>query len=199
MNKISPIFWIFLIPLILLGLFLLIPILFVGLFLAGIYYGYKKLKKGISETIRNLRKRKIKITDTSENGDVKINFIHENDQKIEVEVKNLQNETSNEKWEIKQFTNYLKNYGLYECDGKLYYFDKSVFPVYKKSYPVNEVIKLYDSEIDADMLVLGLKGESDDPKFLYLVPKGVYMQRMTVEELKKYEVNLKNQEINNFN
>ncbi|ABR54528.1 conserved hypothetical protein [Methanococcus vannielii SB] len=206
LNKITPIFWIFLIPIVLIGLFLIIPMIFLGIFLAIIYYSYKKAKKLVSQTIKNLRKRKIKITGTSENGDVKINFsqnipIEElKEARIINEISILEtSDAKSEKWEIKQFINYLKSYGLTETDEKIYYFDKSVFPLYKKSYPVNEVIKIYEETIFADLVVLGLKGEPSDPKLLYVIPSTECKQRMTIDELKKYEINLKNQEINSFN
>jgi hypothetical protein len=201
LNRISPIFWIFLIPLIIIGLILIIPIIFLAVVLGAIYLGYKKIKSGINGIIRKLKTKKIKIKGSSENGEVKINF----SKKLEIVEETLEetipviSEDVGEKWEHKQFINYLKDNGLSENDEKLYYFDKSVYPIYKKTYPVNEIIKLYDETPDEDMIVLGLKGGYDDPKLLYLIPKEECKSRMSISELKEYEINLKNQEINNLN
>ncbi|MBA2852482.1 hypothetical protein HNP89_000419 [Methanococcus maripaludis] len=201
LNRISPIFWIFLIPLIILGLILIIPIIFLAVVLGAIYLGYKKIKSGINGIIRKLKTKKIKINGSSENGDVKINF----SKKLEIVEETLEesipviSEDVGEKWEHKQFINYLKDNGLSENSEKLYYFDKSVYPIYKKTYPVNEIIKLYDETPGEDMIVLGLKGGYDDPKLLYLIPKEECKNRMSISELKDYEINLKNQEINNLN
>ncbi|BAP63502.1 hypothetical protein [Methanococcus maripaludis] len=201
LNRISPIFWIFLIPLIIIGLILIIPIIFLAVVLGAIYLGYKKIKSGINGIIRKLKTKKIKIKGSSENGEVKINF----SKKLEIVEETLEetipviSEDVGEKWEHKQFINYLKDNGLSENGEKLYYFDKSVYPIYKKTYPVNEVIKLYDETPKEDMIVLGLKGGYDDPKLLYLIPKEECKSRMSISELKEYEINLKNQEINNLN
>jgi len=200
LNKISPIFWIFLIPLIIIGLILIIPIIFLAIVLGAIYLCYKKLKSGINGIIRKLKTKKIKVTGSSDNGEVQINF----SKKVEIEEETIEenipviSEDTGEKWEHKQFINYLMNNGLSENDGKLYYFDKSVYPIYKKTYPVNEVVKLYDEIPEEDMIVLGLKGDYDDPKLLYLIPKEKCKSRMGISELKEYEINLKNQEINNL-
>jgi len=200
LNRISPIFWIFLIPLIIIGLILIIPIIFLAIVLGAIYLCYKKLKSGINGIIRKLKTKKIKVTGSSDNGEVQINF----SKKVEIEEETIEenipviSEDTGEKWEHKQFINYLMNNGLSENDGKLYYFDKSVYPIYKKTYPVNEVVKLYDEIPEEDMIVLGLKGDYDDPKLLYLIPKEKCKSRMGISELKEYEINLKNQEINNL-
>ncbi|MBA2857717.1 hypothetical protein HNP93_000418 [Methanococcus maripaludis] len=201
LNRISPIFWIFLIPLIIIGLILIIPIIFLAVVLGTIYLGYKKIKSGINGIIRKLKTKKIKIKGSSENGEVKINF----SKKLEIVEETLEesipviSEDVGEKWEHKQFINYLKDNGLSENGEKLYYFDKSVYPIYKKTYPVNEIIKLYDETPKEDVVVLGLKGGYDDPKLLYLIPKEECKSRMSISELKEYEINLKNQEINNLN
>jgi len=200
LNKISPIFWIFLLPLVIIGLIIIIPIIFLAIILGAIYLGYKKLKSGINGIIRKLKTKKIKVTGSSDNGSVQINF----SKKLEIVEENFEesipviSEDNGEKWEHKQFINYLMSNGLSENNGKLYYFDKSVYPIYKKTYPVNEVIKLYDETPEEDMIVLGLKGGYDDPKLLYLIPKEKCKNRMSISELKEYEINLKNQEINNL-
>lgn len=200
LNRISPIFWIFLIPLIIIGLILIIPIIFLAVVLGAIYLGYKKIKSGINGIIRKLKTKKIKIKGSSENGEVKINFSKKLEivEETVVETIPVISEDKSEKWENKQFVNYLKDNGLSENNEKLYYFDKSVYPIYKKTYPVNEIIKLYDETPEEDMIVLGLKGGYDDPKFLYLIPKEECKSRMGISELKEYEINLKNQEINNL-
>lgn len=162
--------------------------------------GYKKIKSGINGIIRKLKTKKIKVTGSSDNGEVLINF----SKKLEIEEESVEEdipvifEDKCENWEHKQFINYLMNNGLSENDEKLYYFDKSVYPVYKKTYPVNEVIKLYEETPEEDMIVLGLKGDYDDPKLLYIIPKEKCKSRMSISELKEYEINLKNQEINNL-
>uniref|UniRef100_A9AA01 Uncharacterized protein n=1 Tax=Methanococcus maripaludis (strain C6 / ATCC BAA-1332) TaxID=444158 RepID=A9AA01_METM6 len=200
LNKISPIFWIFLLPLVILGLILIIPIIFLAIILGVIYLGYKKIKSGINGIIRKLKTKKIKVTGSSDNGEIQINF----SKKLEIVEETIEesipviSEDKCDNWEHKQFINYLMNNGLSENDGKLYYFDKSVYPIYKKTYPVNEVIKLYDETPEEDMIVLGLKGDYDDPKLLYLIPKEKCKNRMGISELKEYEINLKNQEINNL-
>ena len=90
--------------------------------------------------------------------------------------------------EIRDFIEYLISKGFkYDTEsGTLYYGDKSVYPVYKKTYPPNNIVRLYTSKPEADIIALGLKGTPGNPKFIYLIPVEESKERMPIEELKRY-------------
>jgi len=96
------------------------------------------------------------------------------------EKKNLNNMVEDE------FIKYLIGKGFIPKDGTLYYNNKSIYPIYKKSYPVNEIIRLYSTKPEVDMIVLGLKGTPDNPKFIYFIPINESKERMSIGELKEY-------------
>ncbi len=167
-----------------------------------------KFRRSINEFIKNIKKKKIKIKNESDNGEVKINFA----KTIEINDENSNNENKNKKesgtitldkqndpaqkyiekdQDLSQFINYLKEHGFELKDGILYHGDKIAYPIYKKSYPVNEIIKLYDERPVCDIVVIGLKGEPSNPKFIYILPIDKTENRMGIEELKKYETKLK--------
>ncbi|AEF96134.1 hypothetical protein [Methanotorris igneus] len=173
--------------LIIAGVFLLIPLAV----LLGTYLLYRKFKVSIHEFIKKLRRKKIKIKDTSQSGEVKINFGRKIPIEDSSEISKTKEESKGEiNEEIREFIEYLKNVGMEFKDGVLYYEGKKLYPTYRKSYPVNEIIKL-DIPKDFDAIILGLKGFPWEPKFLYLIPIDEAKERMSIDELKKYEFKIK--------
>ncbi|EHP85411.1 hypothetical protein [Methanotorris formicicus] len=176
--------------LIIAGIFLLLPLAVLGIVLLGVYLLYRRFKVSINEFIWKLRKKKIKIKDTSQSGDVKINFgrkIPIEDSSETYKTKELKEEFNGE---VGEFIGYLKNIGMEFKDGVLYYNNKKLYPIYRRSYPVNEIIKLTIPD-NFDAIILGLKGFPYEPKFLYLIPINEAKERMSVDELKKYEFRIK--------
>jgi len=92
--------------------------------------------------------------------------------------------------ETKQFITYLIEKGFKFEDDLLYHNDKLAYPIYKKSYPINEIIRLYDDKPKTDIIVLGLKGEPYKPKFIYIIPVESSKERMSIDELKDYLTNI---------
>jgi hypothetical protein len=181
--------------LIIAGAFLLLPLAVLGIVLLGAYLLYRKFKVSIHEFIRKLRRKKIKIKDTSQSGEVKINF----GRKIPIEDSSETSKTKEESKggfneEIRGFIEYLKSIGMEFKDGALYYEGKKLYPTYRKSYPVNEIIKLTIPD-NFDAIILGLKGFPWEPKFLYLIPIDEAKERMSIDELKKYEFRIKSKQI----
>lgn len=107
---------------------------------------------------------------------------------------NLINKNKNKKYseETETFVNYLLNKGLTLKDNIIYYLDKSVYPVYKKTYPVNEIIRLYEIKPEEDIIILGLKGTPDNPKRTYLIPTEKSKERMSISDLGQYMININN-------
>ncbi|ACX73281.1 conserved hypothetical protein [Methanocaldococcus vulcanius M7] len=180
------------------GLFLMLLILFLLIVLAifalpifliligifGLYILVKyKIRSFFSRLWYKLRRKKIKIEDVSTNGEVKINFA----KRIEIEgsgefiFENLDSldETS------RSLAFYLKNIGAEFREDGIYFRGYKVYPIFKKTYPLNEIITLkYPKNVDA--VVLGLKGEPYDPKFLYLIPKDFLKEKMSISELRRF-------------
>ena len=205
---------------------ILSPILIGIILLILIYLGYRKFKKSIKEFIRNIKKKKIKIKNESQNGEVKIHFAKsvsidvggkEKEQekqegaKLTIAIndnakgnagdntkdnaqptadKNENKFISADDLETKQFITYLIEKGFKFKDDLLYYNDKLVYPIYKKSYPINEIIRLYNDKPKTDIIVLGLKGEPYKPKFIYLIPVENSKERMSIDELRDYLTNI---------
>jgi hypothetical protein len=204
---------------------ILSPILIGIILLVLIYLGYRKFKKSIKEFVRNIKKKKIKIKNESQNGEVKIHFAKsvsidaggkEKEQEKQEGAKltiaindnakgNVGDNTDNDNaqptiknaekvipddLETKQFITYLIEKGFKFKDDLLYYNDKLVYPIYKKSYPINEIIRLYDDKPKTDIIVLGLKGEPYKPKFIYLIPVENSKERMSIDELRNYLTNI---------
>jgi hypothetical protein len=203
-----------------------LPILIGVIFLILVYLGYRKFKKSIKEFMRNLKKKKIKIDNESQNGDVEIHFaksvsiesgkeekqkqqneyIEKNQkEKLTVAITDDSNNDSNngvninksekltmklDDLETKQFVTYLIEKGLKFENDLLYYDDKLVYPIYKKSYPINEIIRLYTDKPKTDIIILGLKGEPYKPKFTYIIPVEESRERMSIDELKDYLANI---------
>jgi len=191
--RVSGITGIFLILLILLLLVVLaVFALPIFLILMAVFGGYILLKYKVKSFFKKLwyklRRKRIKIEDTSTNGEVKINFA----KRIEIEDSKIETNNINTLLDYldentKTFAHYLKNIGAeFRKDG-IYFKGYKIFPIFKKSYPINEIITLkYPENIDA--VVLGLKGEPYEPKFLYLIPKEFLKDRMSVSELKRFEI-----------
>ncbi|XRP96420.1 hypothetical protein ACO3UB_05600 [Methanocaldococcus sp. 16A] len=191
--RVSGITGIFLIFLILLLLVILALVaLPVFLILMAIFGGYILLKYKVKSLFKKiwykLRRKKIKIEDASTNGEVKINFA----KRIEIEDSKIETNNINTLLDYldentKTFAYYLKNIGAEFRDDGIYFKGFKIYPIFKKSYPINEIIKLnYPKNIDA--VVLGLKGEPYEPKFLYLIPKEFLKERMSLSELKNFEI-----------
>jgi len=170
---------------------LISPFIILLIFLITLYLIYKKFKRSISKLLKNLRKKKIKISDESIKGEIEIHFA----KRVPVESGNDLKNISTLKIdpELEDFIKYLISKGFkYDSkSGMLYYGNKSVYPIYKRTYPINNIIRLYNSKPDRDVIVLGLKGTPDSPKFIYIVPVEESRERMSIEELKKYLKNLK--------
>ncbi|MEO2117326.1 MAG: hypothetical protein ABGW92_02820 [Methanocaldococcus sp.] len=184
--------------LILLILFLLIVLaifaLPIFLILMAVFGGYVLLKYKVKSFFKKiwykLKRKRIKIEDASTNGEVKINFA----KRIEIEDCKIETNNINTLLDYldentRAFAYYLKNIGAeFKKDG-IYFKGFKVYPVFKKTYPVNEIIRLdYPENIDA--VVLGLKGEPYEPKFLYLIPKEFLKDRMSISELKRFEIEI---------
>ena len=193
--RVSGVTGIFLILLILLLLVVLaiiaLPIFLALMLIFGGYFLLKyKVKSFYKKIWYRLRRKKIKIEDASTSGEVKINFA----KRIEIEdstakVENINALLNQLDENAKTFAYYLKNIGAEFRDDGIYFKGYRIYPIYKKSYPINEIISLkYPGNIDA--VVLGLKGSPDEPKFLYLIPKEFLKDRMSISELKRFEINL---------
>ncbi|WP_456374524.1 hypothetical protein [Methanocaldococcus sp.] len=181
-------FIIFLILLILAILMLPLFLVILGVFLIYILFKYK-VKDFFKKILYKIKRKKIKIEDVSNNGYVKINF----GKRIEIEdssdkLKNISlNNLDKLDETTKTFIYYLKNVGAELKDDGIYFKGYKVYPIFKKTYPINEIIKLnYPENIDA--VILGLKGESYEPKYLYLIPKEFLKERMHIDEIKKFEI-----------
>ncbi|ADG13509.1 hypothetical protein [Methanocaldococcus infernus] len=150
------------------SLVLILPIIIIFL----IYILYKvKIKRFFKKLWWRIRRKRIKIKDLSDNGEVKIHF----PRRIEVED------------EKDEFIKYLISLGG-KKEGKFVVFKGyKCFPIYKESYPVNEIISLNYPE-DCEAVILGLKGSPAKPKFLYLIPKEYLKRRMSLEEIKRFMV-----------
>ncbi|WP_452299602.1 hypothetical protein [Methanococcus aeolicus] len=185
--------------------------------MAIIYLGHK-IYKSIKAGIRKLKTKKVKIEDNSSNGAVEVRYaktlpveevkedsaiisVHTRDLNLENNNNNNNNidETKEEKLKTEkslleadkeQFINYLVQQGLTLKDNILYYLDKSVYPIYKKSYPINNIIRLYDKTPKEDLIILGLKGAPNNPKILYSIPTAESKERMNIDELKNYIINI---------
>ncbi|AIJ05771.1 hypothetical protein JH146_0926 [Methanocaldococcus bathoardescens] len=191
-SGITGIFLIFLILLLLVILALVALPIF--LILMAIFGGYILLKYKVKSFFKKiwykLRRKKIKIEDASTNGEIKINFA----KRIEIEdntirANNITTLLNYLDENTKAFTYYLKNIGAEFREDGIYFKGFKIYPIFKKSYPINEIINLkYPDNIDA--VVLGLKGEPYEPKFLYLIPKEFLKDRMNVSELKRFEIEL---------
>ena len=185
------------------GIFLILLILFllvvlavfalpIFLILMAVFGGYILLKYKVKSFFKKiwykLRRKKIKIEDTSTNGEVKINFA----KRIKIEdgrenIGNIKNLLDYLDGDSRVFAYYLKNIGAEFREDGIYFKGFKVYPIFKKTYPVNEIIRLeYPEDIDA--IVLGLKGSPDEPKFLYLIPKEFLKDRMSISELKRFEI-----------
>jgi len=168
------------------------PLIILLIILITLYLIYRKFKKSIFKLLKDLRKKKIKISDESTTGEIEIHVAK--NIPVESGKGNLENRemelTDSLKVdpEIEDFVKYLVSKGFkYDSkSGTLYYGDKSVYPLYKRTYPVNGIIRLYDSKPDVDIIVLGLKGTPDSPKFIYIIPLEECRERMSIEELKRY-------------
>lgn len=175
---------------------MLSPFIIILIFLIVIYSIYRKSKKSIKTLLREIKKKKIKITDESSKGEVEIHFAKNIPVKPGEVDKSGGNRDSKDGKKYDngkhydmiddEFIKYLMGKGFISKDGTLYYNSKSVYPIYKKSYPVNEIIRLYSTKPEVDMIVLGLKGTPDNPKFIYLIPIEDSKERMSIGELKKY-------------
>ena len=196
---------------------LALPLILLGLLVAIIYLGHK-IYKSIKSGIRKLKTKKVKIEDISSNGEVEVKYsktlpieeIKEDSAVISVHTRdlNLENNNNNnnnidkakeEKLKTEkslsdldkeQFINYLVEQGLTLKDNILYYLDKSVYPIYKKSYPINNIIRLYEKKPEEDTIILGLKGAPYNPKFIYSIPTAESKERMNIDELKDYIINI---------
>ncbi len=208
---------ILLLILILLAL-LSLPIIALVVGIILLYIIYLKTKNKIHKIIKDLKKKKIKIEDKSECGEIEIKLakkidIKSNDDKNNIKTNNDKNNLNNTKsnnknnnnfnnennndnginlveiygFETVEFINYLLANNFKIKDGILYYNNFKVYPIYKKTYPVNEIIKLYEKKPECDKIILGLKGEPSKPKFIYLIPIGESKGRMSIDELKQYE------------
>ncbi len=185
------------------GIFLILLILFllvvlavfalpIFLILMAVFGGYILLKYKVKSFFKKiwykLRRKKIKIEDASTNGEVKINFA----KRIKIEdgrenIGNIKNLLDYLDGDSRVFAYYLKNIGAEFREDGIYFKGFKVYPIFKKTYPVNEIIRLeYPEDIDA--VVLGLKGEPYEPKFLYLIPKEFLKDRMSISELKRFEI-----------
>ncbi|MBP2144185.1 ATP:corrinoid adenosyltransferase [Methanococcus voltae] len=90
----------------------------------------------------------------------------------------------------KKFVEYLKSNGLIEKNGALYLFDKSVYAVYQDSYPVNELVSIYEEKPETDIVILGLKGKPSEPKKVYNIPTKITENKMKLEDLEEFEIKL---------
>lgn len=212
LDGVSGIVILLLLLVILLILAILLSPLFIGaILLILIYLGYRRFKKSIKEFIRNIRKKKIKIKNKSRNGEIEIHFAKsvsiesgENEKlttminvkdNLKNDIQSPSNKNENkpmfdDNLETKQFIAYLIEKGFKFKDNLLHYNDKSVYPIYKKSYPINEIIRLYNEKPKTDTIVLGLKGEPFKPKFIYIIPIEDSKERMSIDELKNYLTNI---------
>ncbi|AEH07202.1 hypothetical protein [Methanothermococcus okinawensis] len=215
LDGVSGIIILLLLIILLIILAIILSPLFIGLILLIlIYLGYKKFKKSINRFIMKIRKKKIKIKNESENGEVKIHFaksisieeekdnnsnnttknVNDKDTIINVNKPLMEKEKEGIKKineETEEFIRYLIEKGLKFENNLLYYNDKLVYPVYKKSYPINEIIRLYDKDNKpkTDAIILGLKGKPDKPKFIYIIPTEQAKERMSIDELRQYLIN----------
>ncbi|HIP16177.1 MAG TPA: hypothetical protein EYG77_03115 [Methanothermococcus okinawensis] len=186
-TGLSALLIILLILLLLFFLILLIsPFIILLTFLIILYLVYRKFKKSISKLLKNLRKKKIKISGKSTKGEVEIHFAKNMPLESGNDLKNMS--TLEIDPELDDFVKYLISKGFkYDSEsGTLYYENKSVYPLYKETYPVNNIIRLYNSKPDRDIIVLGLKGMPNNPKFIYIIPVEEAKERMSIEELKRY-------------
>ena len=207
---------------------MLSPFIIILIFLIVIYLIYRKSKKSIEALLREIKKKKIKITDESSKGEVEIHFaknipvkpgeVDKSEGNRDRDIKDNKKYDSGNKYNTKEYNNnkdvnnydtgtitienrekknlndkvedefikYLIGKGFIPKDEILYYNNKSIYPIYKKSYPVNEIIRLYSTKPEVDMIVLGLKGTPDNPKFIYFIPIEESKERMSIEELKEY-------------
>ncbi|MBW9223640.1 hypothetical protein KKP90_03505 [Methanothermococcus sp. SCGC AD-155-E23] len=157
---------------------LLSPIIILLVLLLILYLLYQRFKNSISQLLRNLRKKKIKISEGSTRGELEIEFARTSRATDSLDLDP----------EMEDFIKYLVSKGFkYDTkSGKLYYGSKLVYALYKRTYPINNIIRLYDSKPDVDIIVLGLKGTPDNPKFIFLIPVEESRERMSIEELKRY-------------
>lgn len=133
-GGITGIFLIFLILLLL--IILAIVALPIFLILMAIFGGYILLKYKIKSFFRkvwyNIRKKKIKIEDTSTNGEVKINFA----KRIEIEDGKIETNNINTLLDYldentKSFAYYLKNIGAEFRDDGIYFKGYKIYPIFK--------------------------------------------------------------------
>ncbi|HID47600.1 MAG TPA: hypothetical protein EYH15_01010 [Methanothermococcus okinawensis] len=182
-TGLSALLVILLIFLILFLLTLLIsPIIILLILLLTLYLLYLRFKKSIVELLRRVKKKKIKISEGSAPGKLEIEVAKNTPERSVVEgFKDLDPE-------IEDFIKYLISKGFkYDIKtGTLYYGSKTVYPIYKKAYPINEIIRLYHSKPEVDVIVLGLKGTPDNPKFIYIIPVEESKERMSIGELQRY-------------
>ncbi|WP_456471915.1 hypothetical protein [Methanocaldococcus sp.] len=150
------------------SLVLLLPIILIFL----LYILYKlKIKRFFKNLWWKLRKKRIKVEDYSTNGEIKIRF----PKRIKVE------------GEEDEFIKYLIKLGGKKDGNFIIFKGYKCYPIFKKSYPLNEVLTLNYPE-DAEAVILGLKGEPYNPKFIYLIPKEFLKHRMSLEEIKRFKV-----------
>ncbi|WP_292460760.1 hypothetical protein [Methanothermococcus sp.] len=184
---------------------LLSPLFIGAALLILIYIVYVKFKKSIKKIIKNIKKKKIKIKNESQNGEVEIHFAKSISVESKKEEKSMTiplndgissiaiedgDNTFGDNKEKADFIAYLLKKGLKFENNSIYYNDKLVYPIYKRSYPINEIIRLYNNKPKADIIILGLKGEPNKPKFTYLIPIEHAKERMTIDELRAYLTNI---------
>ncbi len=173
-NKAIILFIIIILFLLILFLLALPIIIFLFILILGYIFFKYKFKGFLKHIYYRLRRKKIKIIDNSNNGEIKINF--------RKSLENVDDDT-------KMFINYLKNIGAKVDKRYVYINGYKAYPIYKSSYPVNEIITLNYPE-DVEAVILGLKGSPDNPKFLFLIPKEFLKRRMHIDEIKRFILNI---------
>ena len=155
---------------------LLSPIIILLTLLLILYLIYQRFKNSISQMLKNLRKKKIKISEDSTRGELEIDLVKRTSESLKLDP------------EMEEFIKYLVSKGFkYDAkNGRLYYGNRLVYAIYKKTYPINNIIRLYNSKPEVDIIVLGLKGTPDNPKFIFFIPVEESRERMSIEELKRY-------------
>ncbi len=159
--------------------FLLFPLFLLLLIMGVIFIIYLKFKKRLKDIWLNFKKKRIKIEYKDNSGKIDIHF----PKKIPIEGENENKKYNNI---TDPFVIYLKKLGAkIDEKGNIYFRGYKVYPIFKKSYPINEIISL-DYPDDIDAVVLGLKGEPYEPKFLFLIPKENLKRRMKLDEIKRF-------------
>ncbi|MBP2201086.1 ATP:corrinoid adenosyltransferase [Methanococcus voltae] len=141
---------------------------------------------------------KIEKFETDDSIEINISNVDNNDDNNrldadkDIDVENTENKEAIkfDNLDYKKFVEYLKSNGLIEKNGALYLFDKSVYAVYQDSYPVNDLVSIYEEKPETDIVILGLKGKPSEPKKIYNIPTKITENKIKLEDLEEFEIKL---------